>query len=443
MNIGVNIVERYTTSPTITQYNKALFIINWTLPNIKDLPISVGCWRFLNDPKGVFGNEWISFFLPHCKMALFANEPDLEGWTDWSIITAGEWQQAGGLAVEPARHSEQTYQPTLFKYDAVSWHSYANDFTNRDIVTKRANGRTIIGTEYANPGDQRTALSSIIREGIPEQVYLFAWEWPLVAPDPRYTLRNVVLEKEAPTMVGNVIIQAGHINIKDNCNAGLRGETGATHGNNSTAEQEINNYVANRVAALLMNAGVGAQTADANFNCVPSVGNDYAAVIALHCQSNPPNETGWDVGTGDPAKDGAAKESDTLKQRISEQYEAATGLTRREWCQDNPNVQDYYLFNSLSKATPFALIEMCNTDVDWDWAHTKDHQDRMAYGVANGVLAFLGKEALKIPSDASPQTSVQTPPETFTQALDNLSNLLNEAAHELANVKTAFTKLQR
>ena len=204
-----------------------------------------------------------------------------------------------------------------------------------------------------------------------------------------------------------VIVQAGHLNIQQNCNQALRGETGAP------GEVEINTAVAKVLVQTLMDHGVTAQLVDANFNCSPQVTQYYDAVVALHCQSDPPAESGWDIGVGDPQKDGAAAQSAKLAQDIADWYEAATGLTRQTWCQNNPNVQDYYVFNALSGPTPFALIEMCNATLDNQWAW--EHIQRMADGIANGILSFVGKPTFAIPSNTPPPT--EAPVDTTTTGL--------------------------
>jgi hypothetical protein len=234
---------------------------------------------------------------------------------------------------------------------------------------------------------------------------------------------------------GNVILQAGHVNIETNCDHALRAETGASHAGDGNAERTLNQAVATRAAGLLMDAGVGTQVVDANYNCDDGRLASHPCVLALHAQSNPPAESGWDVGVGDPSRDGAAAESARLMQNVAAWYEAATGLERRSWCQNNPNVQEYYLFNVLPAATPFALIEMCNTDLDWDWVHTDDHLDRMAYGVANAVLGFLGRPTLTIPADARPPAPTPTKNQNLLNALDAAQSLLSQLTNAINTAK--------
>ena len=439
---GINVIDAYREDSAISQYDGVLWCVNWLRPYTKLCPKPVTLWRFLNDPEKTVMGEWTAHYLPECNLAVFANEPDIEGaYPGWYDERVAEWQKAGGKVVEPAYHDERNYKPDSIAYDVRSWHCYAGDFSNRDALITRSGGTPIIGTEYARPGNQVECLRDL--QDIPEQVYLFAWEWPQYAPNPAYTLRGVTLTptRKEPAMSGNVVIQAGHVNIASNIDAGLRGETGATHAGNALAEQEITSYVARRSVQLLMDAGVGAEYADANYNGAPGVSLDHNAVVAIHAQSNPPDQSGWDVGVGDPTQDGAAAASHSLFDALAANYEAATGLPRQSWCQGNPNVQDYYLFRALTRATPFALIELCNTDVDWDWAHSGDHLDRMAYGVANGVLGFLGRATLAIPDNAAPVPVAPQAPETLLQALNNAVTAVNTVRSELESALTAAGKL--
>jgi hypothetical protein len=92
-------------------------------------------------------------------------------------------------------------------------------------------------------------------------------------------------------------------------------------------------------------------------------------------------------------------------------YAAATGLPDVNDLLDNPNVTEYYLFNSLTQATPFALIEMGAISApdgsfgsDFQWL--QDHKADVASGIVDGVVAFLS---------ADPTTAV-APVETQNEA---------------------------
>lgn len=201
-----------------------------------------------------------------------------------------------------------------------------------------------------------------------------------------------------------VVIQAGHESIQSNCNQSLRSGTGAHDEIIWTPD------VVNRVVALLNAHGVSAIHVDANFNCQPGVGNhDYEAAVSVHYQSDPPHQSGYFAGVGDPTQDGAADRSWALCEAIRAQYEAVTHLQPRpNW--DSDNITYYYLFEALSPGTPFALIE-CGTgapgapDHDYLWSH----KDDVARGIANGVLAFLGKATIPAPEGSPAEEATETP----------------------------------
>jgi hypothetical protein len=209
-----------------------------------------------------------------------------------------------------------------------------------------------------------------------------------------------------------VLIQAGHEHIQSNCEAGLRPGTGAHDEIIWTPD------VAERVTHLLQAHGVSAFHADANANCDAQIrATNFEAAVAIHYQSDPPHESGYFCGVGAPAQDGAADRSWALCLAVREEYEAATHLQPRgNW--DSENITYYYLFEALSPATPFALIE-CGTgapgapDHDYLWGH----KDDVARGIANGVLKFLGKPTIPAaapvvvpPAEGSPAEEAQETP---------------------------------
>lgn len=186
-----------------------------------------------------------------------------------------------------------------------------------------------------------------------------------------------------------VIVQAGHVGIESNCSADLRAGTGAP------GERDWTPTIAQLVVNKLAAARIPARMVDANFNCAGDVGQDFAAVVAVHYQANLPTPSGYVVGEGDPAQDGAAAASARLASAIKTAYAASTGLAERPgWI--NPNITHYYLFEALSKATPFALIE-CGVGApgapDHDFLHSPDGMDRVSSGIARGIIAFVGPVA--------------------------------------------------
>lgn len=208
------------------------------------------------------------------------------------------------------------------------------------------------------------------------------------------------------------VVQAGHQNINANCDPLLHGGTGAP------GEIDWTPRVADAVVQLLIRNGVDARHVDANFNCASDVGSNFDGVLAIHYNSDPPDESGYFIGVGDPNVDGNAAGSAALMNSLRTAYQAATHLElRQNW--DSPNISGYYLFRSLSPATPFALAE-CGTgapgapDHDFLW----NNIDIVALGLANGVLLFMGKQVItpppSPPSPPEPPPSPEPPPPDTT-----------------------------
>jgi hypothetical protein len=188
--------------------------------------------------------------------------------------------------------------------------------------------------------------------------------------------------------VSDIIIQAGHVNIGQNCDWGLRGETGAP------GEVEYTPRIAAIVCGALQAHGLVAQAADANANCNSQLTKrDHTAVVALHCDGR--SSSGFAVGVGDPNHDGAADASEHLRQSLRSAYATATALPDIDDLGHDPNVLEYYLFNDLTPATPFALIEMgaisdANGNFGPDAQFLHDHEHEVASGIVDGILSFLG-----------------------------------------------------
>lgn len=190
---------------------------------------------------------------------------------------------------------------------------------------------------------------------------------------------------DPPQKSDDVIVQAGHENAQNNCLEGLRGSTGAPR------EIEWTPGIAQCVVDNLKGRGIAARKVDATFNCAPEAKIDYPVVVAVHYQSTPPDESGYFVGVGDPNKDGVAAKSQALADAIRQTYGDTTGRPwRPNW--NSENITGYYLFNALTKATPFALIE-CGTGngPDKDFLWSDDGKQKVCGSIADGIARFLGR----------------------------------------------------
>jgi hypothetical protein len=159
-----------------------------------------------------------------------------------------------------------------------------------------------------------------------------------------------------------IVIQAGHVNIADNCIWAIRADSG------TEGEAAVDLAAAQQLAAALNGRGLPASVVDANFNCLDAAGLDYQAVIALHCG-------GPGVGVGHPEMDGAADRSQAL----------AAALSKRLGIADRADqATDYYLFQPLSRSTPFVLVEL------GDVAHVESQLGDLVHNLYVGVLDWLG-----------------------------------------------------
>jgi len=189
-----------------------------------------------------------------------------------------------------------------------------------------------------------------------------------------------------PLRVG---IQAGHWKASELPDelAALRGSGGAV--GDGWREVDVNLDVASRVAAILAQAGI-------QVDLLPStIPIDYKAdaFVAIHADAN--GDSGLSgyklaraVWSSIPAKD------DDLIAAISGEYQSATGL-KLEPHTITQNMLRYYAFNhrlqhSVDPATPAVILEMgFLTNAD-DRALLTQQPDRVAQGIAAGILKFLG-----------------------------------------------------
>lgn len=254
-----------------------------------------------------------------------------------------------------------------------------------------------------------------------------------------------------------IVIQAGHVHIEQNCNEGLRGETGAP------GEREYVGGIAAQVAGGLQAHGQICIVADANFNCTNDAAqNTYQAVVALHCDGR--STSGFAVGVGNPTQDGAAAESEHLRASLRSAYAAATALPDLDNLGNNPNVTDYYLFDVLTPATPFALIELgaianAEGSPGSDRDYLLSHTNQVAEGIANGIMDFLGisqtpaepagsgsvPESVPVnppasppapaPTDSTPSSPSSPAPIPGSLAMDKLRAIISELSALLAELK--------
>jgi hypothetical protein len=175
----------------------ALLICDWeahlpeTLAVLDAAGVPVGMWRWTEDPRGWQG--WPAGYIARCPRALFANEPDLEGWPAWYDQAWPQWTAAGGILVEPAYHDDRARVVLSPGYHATSAHCYAGDFANLGLVRSRAAGMPVFLTEYGREGQQRRCLTDLAAGGVTEDTYLYTYRARDAQAQPAYNLAGVAL----------------------------------------------------------------------------------------------------------------------------------------------------------------------------------------------------------------------------------------------------------
>lgn len=223
-----------------------------------------------------------------------------------------------------------------------------------------------------------------------------------------------------------IAVQAGHVNIQDNCDHSLQSGTGAP------GEASFTAAIAGMVAGAIQAHGISCSVWDANANCDERLmSQDYDAVVAIHAQ-HVAGSNNFGVTTGNTAEDGAAVKSAELRNAIAKSYASVTSLTETSpgW-EDTVDEKEYYLFRALSKNTPFALIECGNINGDGTSFIEQNH-GKVAEGIVNGILAYMDTTNIPTPASETTPNPSQTPSMTPVQEkLLALCNQLMDLVKEL------------
>jgi N-acetylmuramoyl-L-alanine amidase len=188
-------------------------------------------------------------------------------------------------------------------------------------------------------------------------------------------------------------LQVGHWHIADlpDSLARLRDQTGTAAAGRT--ELQLNLDFARRTAALLEAAGVQVDLLPAT---VPD-GYRADAFVAIHADGNFARRMrGYKVAP--PWRSGVAWTDAVLAAQIQAAYSTATGLPRDPEVTDN--MRGYYAINGwmgtesrISDQTPGAVIETGFMTSAADRVLLFDQPDRVAAGLADGILAFLQSRA--------------------------------------------------
>lgn len=181
-----------------------------------------------------------------------------------------------------------------------------------------------------------------------------------------------------------ICLQAGHQNIKDNCDKDLAKGTGAP------GESEFTVRVRDRLSQILLSQknpdGSSAfvlKLVDANYNCdSSSAKEDFDLFLAIHYDAFVNNSIGGFVDFPEPSTDGATDYSQKIAKAIREEYFKHSGI--QEVNRSNKNTRFYYMWEKLSLKTPCVIIECGVGQNPHDKVILAD-TERVANAIARGI----------------------------------------------------------
>lgn len=175
--------------------------------------------------------------------------------------------------------------------------------------------------------------------------------------------------------------------------AGHRGNDSGTVCKDGLTETEINQKVAEMVAASLRAENMRVEVLDEFDPKLP--GYQANAFVSIHADSCSVDMTGFKVASAENGSDASKQLADCLWTR----YEAETGLPRHT-ATITTNMTQYHAFHKIAETTPAAIIEI--GFLGGDRAYLTQHTDSVAAGIVKGIECFL------VPDKPTPAAS-QTP----------------------------------
>jgi len=148
-------------------------------------------------------------------------------------------------------------------------------------------------------------------------------------------------------------------------------------------EVEINLAIAQLVKALLENQGYEVDLLE-EFDAALD-GYQADALVSIHADScNVPRASGFKVAS--VLHSALPEEEDSLVKCLREEYQKATGLSFHEHS-ITYDMTEYHAFYEIDSQTPGAIIETGFMAADRQIL--VDQQDKVAEGIANGIVCFL------------------------------------------------------
>lgn len=207
-----------------------------------------------------------------------------------------------------------------------------------------------------------------------------------------------------------IVLQAGHINAKNNSIVALRSSTGAP------GEQELTQRITDRLAFVLRERGFRVVQTDACANDDPTItSQDWDLFLALHGDSDYPNDNGSGFADyPEPSSDGATAESQRICTLINQSYFPEVKINYVN--HSNANTRYYYMWKYLSAKTPCVLLEM---------GQVQDPHDKVLLANTDLIANALGRAICK----------------AFDVNFD-ISPVVSSISEEVLSLKTEITKLK-
>lgn len=210
---------------------------------------------------------------------------------------------------------------------------------------------------------------------------------PTATPDPAASPTSVPTPSPRPAGTApRVGLQVGHLRSDELPEelVRLRTSTGARWG--GVSEAALNLDIVNRIRPILEAQGVVVDILPAT---VPP-GYDADAFLAIHADGSTGAARGWKLAT--PWR--ASEASKQLLAAVAAAYGPATGLPE-DVGGITFNMKGYYAFNfrrhthAIARTTPAIIVEMGFMTSASDRAVLFNQPDRVARGIADGIMAYL------------------------------------------------------
>lgn len=187
-----------------------------------------------------------------------------------------------------------------------------------------------------------------------------------------------------------IALQAGHQNIRNNCNLNLRGGTGAPK------EAQWTPLMRDAVAQKLVDNGFQVFTFDANANCQEEAKQDFDLFLSFHYDADIYGTGGGLAGAPHPSVDAVSERSQEIARKLNAIYFPLSGIVYHPE-RINGNITFYYMWQHLTAKTPCVLLECGTNNQD----NLFNRIDELSTIVANAIATIFG--VTPSPDDQNPE----------------------------------------